>query len=52
MQFDGFNYLMLADAVLHDDADLRRPPRVDEVCFLRRRWHATLHYARGSRING
>jgi hypothetical protein len=31
MQFDGINYLMPVDAILHDDADLRRLTRVDEI---------------------
>jgi formylglycine-generating enzyme required for sulfatase activity len=31
MQFGGFNYLMPVDAALHDEADLRRLTRVDEI---------------------
>jgi uncharacterized caspase-like protein len=31
MQFDGFNYLMPVDAALHDEADLRRLTRVDDI---------------------
>jgi hypothetical protein len=31
MQFGGVNYLMPTDAVLHDEADLRRLIRVDEI---------------------
>jgi formylglycine-generating enzyme required for sulfatase activity/uncharacterized caspase-like protein len=31
MQFGGFNYLMPVDAALHDDADLRRLTRVDDI---------------------
>jgi hypothetical protein len=31
MQFSGFNYLMPVDATLHDEADLRRLTRVDEI---------------------
>jgi hypothetical protein len=31
MQFNGFNYLMPVDAVLHDEADLRRLTRVDDI---------------------
>jgi uncharacterized caspase-like protein len=31
MQFGRFNYLMPIDAALHDEADLRRLTRVDEI---------------------
>jgi uncharacterized caspase-like protein len=31
MQFGGINYLMPVDAALHDEADLRRLTRVDEI---------------------
>jgi uncharacterized caspase-like protein len=31
MQFGGFNYLMPVDAALHDEADLRRLTRVDDL---------------------
>jgi uncharacterized caspase-like protein len=31
MQFGGFNYLMPVDAALHDEADLRRLTRVDDI---------------------
>jgi uncharacterized caspase-like protein len=31
MQFEGFNYLMPVDAVLRDEADLRRLTRVDDI---------------------
>jgi hypothetical protein len=31
MQFGGFNYLMPVDPALHDEADLRRLTRVDEI---------------------
>ncbi|MGP0057872.1 MAG: SUMF1/EgtB/PvdO family nonheme iron enzyme [Beijerinckiaceae bacterium] len=31
MQFAGVNYLVPTDAVLHDEADLRRMARVDEI---------------------
>jgi uncharacterized caspase-like protein len=31
IQFGGFNYLMPVDAALHDEADLRRLTRVDEI---------------------
>jgi hypothetical protein len=31
MQFGGFNYLMPVDAAVHDEADLRRLTRVDEI---------------------
>jgi formylglycine-generating enzyme required for sulfatase activity/uncharacterized caspase-like protein len=31
MQFDGLNYLMPVDVALHDEADLRRLVRVDQI---------------------
>jgi len=31
MQFGGFNYLIPVDAAVHDEANLRRPMRVDDI---------------------